>query len=120
MSYTIIMIQPDTQEIILLDAPHQMKGGTFVVGGTSEAWLDVTYNYSKFYKKAFDNEKGIKIIEGLSGAESIPILKTAIANLGDVKPTKDYWEGNEGNAKIPLRQLLAFAQMRPDGVWEIY
>lgn len=29
----------------------------------------------------------------------------------------NYWEPTEGNAKRALAGLLAFAQMRPDGVW---
>ena len=28
-----------------------------------------------------------------------------------------YWKATEGNAKRPLIQLRAMAQMRPDGVW---
>ena len=53
----------------------------------------------------------------MTGAESIPVLKSAIDALGDDVST-DYWEATEGNAKRALCQLLAFAQMRPDGVWD--
>lgn len=53
----------------------------------------------------------------MTGAESIPVLQKAIAALSDdVNP--DYWEPTEGNAKRALCGLLAFAQLRPDGVWE--
>ena len=31
---------------------------------------------------------------------------------------EDYWKATEGNAKRALHGLLAFAQMRPDGVWK--
>lgn len=59
---------------------------------------------------------GIRSIYGLTGTESIPVLQSAIAQLGDdVHP--DYWEPTEGNAKRALVQLQALAQMRPDGVW---
>ena len=82
-------------------------------------WLNITYNYSKYYYDVVDKEHGIRVLHGLSGAESIPILKNAIAQLGnDTDP--DYWKATEGNAKIPLTQLLAFAQMRPDGIWEVF
>ena len=30
----------------------------------------------------------------------------------------DYWHATEGNAKRALYGLLAFAKMRPDGVWD--
>ena len=33
---------------------------------------------------------------------------------------EDYWKATEGNAKSALCGLLAFAQMRPDGVWKVY
>lgn len=33
-------------------------------------------------------------------------------------PNEDYWEPTAGNAIKPLWQLIAFAEMRPDGVWD--
>lgn len=118
MSYDIELCDPVTKEVIELDIPHQMSGGTYAVGGTTELWLNITYNYSEFYyRDDVFGEKGIKTIYGKTGAESIPILEKAISALGDdVDP--DYWKATEGNAKRPIYQLLAFAQMRPDGVWD--
>ena len=116
MSYDIRLNDPVTGEVIELDSPHQMRGGTYAIGGTSEAWLNVTYNYGKHYYRVF-GEGGIRTIYGMTGAESIPVLKLAIDALGDDVST-DYWEATEGNAKRALCQLLAFAQMRPDGVWD--
>lgn len=80
-----------------------------------------------------DNEEseGIRTIYGMSGAESIPVLKNAISTLENL--TEDiseevrkeceecgatgYWMPTRANAIKPLYGLLAFAQMRPDGVW---
>lgn len=116
MSYDIELCDSVTREVIELDEPHQMRGGTYCVGGTTELYLNVTYNYSKYYYRVM-GEKGIRTIYGLTGAESIPILEAAISQLGnDVDP--DYWKPTEGNAKRPLYQLLAFAKMRPDGIWD--
>lgn len=117
MSYDISLCDPVTKEVLLLDSPHQMRGGTYALSGTQEMWLNVTYNYSKFYyRDDVFGEKGIRTIYGMTGAESIPVLQKAIAALGnDVDP--DYWKATEGNAKRPLCQLLALAQMRPDGIW---
>jgi hypothetical protein len=53
----------------------------------------------------------------MTGAESVVLLKSAIAQLGD-DVADDYWEPTEGNAKRALTQLLALAQLRPDGVWD--
>ena len=116
MSYDICLCDPLTKETIEFDECHQMKGGTCTVGGTHEAWLNVTYNYSKHFLKTIDKEKGIRKIYGMTGAESIQVLENAIKSLKD-DVCGDYWEPTEGNAKRALFQLLAFAKMRPDGVW---
>ena len=116
MSYDITLNDPVTKEAIVFDVSHQIKGGTYAVGGTTEAWLNITYNYADhFYRTMGDN--GIRSIYGMTGAESIPVLKSAINQLND-DVNEDYWEPTEGNAKRALCNLLAFAQMRPDGIWD--
>lgn len=90
----------------------------YAMAGTTELWLNVTYNYSKhYYRSDVFGEKGIRSIYGLTGAESIPVLERAISALGD-DVASDYWLPTEGNAKRPLTQLLAMAQLRLDGVWK--
>ena len=116
MSYDIRLIDPVTREAIEAEAPHLMQGGTYVQGGTTELWLNVTYNYGKHYRRVMGDD-GIRAIYGMTGAESIPILEAAAAKLGD-EVSGDYWEPTEGNAKRPLLQLAAMAGMRPDGVWD--
>lgn len=116
MSYDISLLDPVTKEVILLDEPHDFKGGTYAVGGTDEAWLNITYNYSKHFCRVFGEEKGIRILYGMTGRESIPVLKKAIEQLGN-DVNDDYWKSTEGNAKRALQQLLAFAEQKPDGVW---
>lgn len=120
MSYDIELTCPVTGEVLELDEPHQMKGGTYAVGGTKYAELNVTYNYGEHFYRVFleiqFSKAGIRSIYGLTGAESIPVLQRAIAKLkDDVDP--DYWKPTEGNAKKALTQILALAKMRPDGVW---
>lgn len=118
MSYDINLCDPVTHETLELDQPHLIRGGTYAIGGTTELWLNVTYNYGKFYRREdVLGDEGIRTIYGMTGAESIPVLERAIAALGD-DVSDDYWEATEGNAKRPLCQLLAFAQMRPDGIWD--
>lgn len=137
MSYDIELKSPVSGETILLDNPHLMGGGIRAAGGTREAWLNVTYNYSEWYRRAgvFPDQNGeslgIRAIYGLTGAESIPVLKSAIEKLRDcyeelsneerheyeAKGCAGYWLPTKTNAIIPLAQLLTFAQLRPDGVW---
>lgn len=133
MSYDISLCDPVTRETLHFDTPHQMKGGNYVVGGTDEASLNITYNYAKWYtREDVFGKKGIRTIYELSGAESIPILEKAISALTameddlseeEVKEFTEhditgYWMPTRANALRPLHQLLAFAKLRPDGIWE--
>mgnify|MGYP001546936311 CR=1 FL=1 len=137
MSYDIYLRDRVTKETVNFDTPHQMAGGTYAVGGTTEAWLNVTYNYAQWYYKdgVFQNNgednSGIRSIYGLSGAESIPVLEHAIKTLEsmtedltekEIQEYKDggaggYWTPTRANAIRPLYQLLAMAKMRPDAEW---
>lgn len=138
MSYDIELKDPVTQKTIELDTPHQMQGGTYAIGGTTEAWLNITWNYNDWYYHAGvfaptrEASKGIRTIYGMTGAQSIPILQKAIKalesmkeDIGDERRRKceeqgatGYWMPTRANAIKPLYQLLALAQMRPDGVWD--
>ena len=118
MSYDISLCDPVTHETLEVREPHFIRGGNYAIGGTTECWLNITWNYAPyFYREDVFGEKGVRSIYGLSGAESIPVLEKAIAALGD-DASDDYWEPTEGNAKKALYGLLALARMRPDGVWE--
>ena len=112
MSYDIRLKDRVTGEVLELDSPHFLTGGTYRLGGTTECWLNITYNYADIYYKHF-GEKGIRAIYGMSGAESIPLLKSVISELsGEV--WQDDWGATEANAKRALCKLLALGEMRPD------
>jgi len=111
MSYDIRLKCPLTG-----DHPHHLRGGTYILGGTNDAWLNITYNYSQHYFRTL-GDKGIRTIYGMTGAESIPVLKSAAEKLkNDID--NDYWKSTEGNAKAALLQLISLAEMRPDGIWD--
>jgi hypothetical protein len=116
VSYDLELVDPVSGETLELDTPHQMHGGTYAVGGTKELRFNITYNYGIYYYEHMDTERGLRALYGMTGAESIPLLKATIDKLGtDVNP--DYWAKTEGNARKALCSLLALAQLRPDGVW---
>jgi hypothetical protein len=107
MSYDISLRTPDGGDHLELNEPHGAQGGTYALGGTTEAWLNVTYNYSPHFYKVF-GEKGIRTIYGLSAEQSIPLLAEAIGKLcTDTDP--DYWKSTEGNARQALINLLCIA-----------
>ncbi len=116
MSYDVELKDPVTKETIEFESNHEIRGGTYAAYGTREAWLNITYNYGDIFRKVLGKD-GIRSIYGMTGAESIPVLKKAIAALKDDVDV-DYWKPTEGNAKKALCGLLAFAQMRPDGMWD--
>ena len=137
MSYDIYLSDPVSGEVLELESANHMRGGTYAMSGTTEAWLNITWNYADWYYKpgVFAHTKksseGIRTIYGMTGAESIPILKKAISALESMtedisekerreyeeKGATGYWMPTRANAIRPLYQLLALAQMRPDGVW---
>ncbi len=116
MSYDIELTDPKTGEICMLDERHQLRGGTYCIGGTDLAELNVTYNYSEHFYRVM-GEKGIRSIYGLTGEQSVSVLKSAIEQLGD-DVSRNYWDATEGNAKAALRNLLTLAEMAPHGVWK--
>lgn len=137
MSYDISLRDPVTDDVIRAESKHLIAGGTYAIGGTDELWLNVTYNYSRWYYRAgvfgpASGNKGIRTIYNMSGAESIPVLMNAIKALEstDEDISEDerakyesqgctgYWLPTRTNAIKPLYQLLAFARLRPDGVWQ--
>lgn len=58
-----------------------------------------------------ENENVYVWLDGKTGAETIEPLKKIISSLKD--------DATEGNAKRALCGLLAFAQLRPDGIWSV-
>lgn len=116
MSYDIELVDPVSKKVLELDMPHHMRGGTYAVGGTTEAHLNVTYNYGTILRKVLSPEHGIRFLYGKTAAETIPLLSNAAEQLGD-DVSNDYWDPTEGNVKKVLLQLKALATMRPDGVW---
>lgn len=138
MSYDIRLTDPVTKETLHLDTCHQMAGGIYAIGGTDEAYLNITYNYARWYYKPGvfpdkgEESGGIRSIYGLSGADSIPVLQNAISFLGSTAEdlsteealcyvksgATGYWMPTKANAIRPLYQLLALAKIRPDGVWD--
>jgi len=112
MSYNICL-QKDSMTV---QVPSHEEGGTYVLGGTTEAALNVTYNYGPLYYKYLDKEKGIRWLYGKTGERTRLQLATAVAQLGTVKDP-DYWAPTPGNAGYALSILLEWARLHPDAVW---
>ena len=109
MSYDISIVDKKTKEQIEVEFPHDLKGGTYAIGGTRELWLNITWNYGDWYRyegvfpvveRTNENgetycNKGIRAIYGLTGVESIPVLEHAIEAINNIEENqilteKDY------------------------------
>lgn len=95
----------------LVPVPHfEGEGGTFTIGGSEYAELNVTYNYSEIWS--------VEEIDGLSGAESEPILAEQVERFG-VERDANYWIPTEGNVGYMANILLGWARLHPNAKWEV-
>lgn len=108
--------------IIEFKEPQHEAGGTFAVGGTTLAELNVTYNYAKILKEVFGAE-GIRRLYGMTAHDSIPLLITVRIMLGNAPASGDYWQANEGNVCQAVRSLHRIAEQAEreghgDAIWQ--
>lgn len=104
------------------------EGGTYRVGGTDEAELNVTYNYGGRFREAWEAVGGQfggigdgtlgKMIGEKRAADVLPFLKAAVERLG-TQPDADYWQPTEGNAGRALAILASWAEQHPDAVFRV-
>ena len=104
MSYNISLGEPPVR------VSHFTEGGTYVIGGSDYATLNVTYNYSSHFRDYF--VEGIWGIDGIRASEVIPLLAKAVEALGTERDD-DYWKSTEGNAGYALSILLLWAKQHP-------
>ena len=110
MSYDINLIGENGEPV---EVEKHAEGGTHVLGGTTAASLNVTYNYGRFYRDTIDRHEGIWWLYGKKASECIQRLREAIGTLGTDKDN-DYWAATEGNAGYALSILLKWAEQYPD------
>lgn len=112
MSYDVRVVDPETEETYLFDSKHRYIGGTYVLGGTREAWLNVTYNYGKYYHELWGY--GLGGFHEWKVSEVMPKLVEGITALGTEKDD-NYWAATPGNAGAALADLLAIMAQFPQG-----
>ncbi len=119
MSHSIHLQDAKTHETLHMDESFE-DGGTYVVGGSDECSLNVTYNYGRHYVDVFPDEGltngRISWLYGKTGAETTDVLRAGITLLGAQRDA-DYWAATPGNAGAALARLLSFAAAHPEGVW---
>ena len=119
MSYDIEAIDTNGN-VIMFEEKHNYTGGTYAVGGTEKAWLNITYNYAEVIDRFV--QEGINGLDGNSVRICVGDLTSAVVALND-DVAEDYWEPTEGNVKAALKNLLHLAvdvlAVCPDARWRI-
>jgi hypothetical protein len=115
MGYDISLVNPATSDVIELDQPLQLQGGTMSLEGSREASLNVTYNYSSIFGKVM-GEGGIRTIYGMKALDSVVLLESAMSQLNN-NLDADYWKATEGNVRAALASLVKLAKALPDAQW---
>jgi hypothetical protein len=115
MSHDVSLLDENGKPVIV---ENHSEGGTYVVGGTTEACLNITYNYGSFYYEFLDKEKGLEWLDDKKASETISQLKHAIQELGTTRDS-NYWSSTSGNAGYALNILLSWAKQYPNAIWEV-
>jgi hypothetical protein len=114
MGYNIKLVGTDGNIVSVMK--HQ-AGSEFAIGGTTDAEINITYNYSKYFREEIDTYNGIRWLYGKPAHECITILENAIEKLG-TKKDSDYWKSTPGNAGNILHVLLGWAKQYPGAIFE--
>ncbi len=97
-----------------VEVPTFREGGTQQIGGSNQAELNITYNYSQFYFDKLDSEQGLRWLDGKLAEEVLPRLVVAASKLYEQGPRDpDYWKATPGNAAFALGILCGWAIMNP-------
>lgn len=95
------------------------EGGTLPIGGTTDAELNITYNYSELCYRYLDKEQGLRWLHQKRAKDCIEKLENAVEELG-TKQDKDYWKPTPGNAGYALNILLGWARQYPEAKFEVH
>ncbi len=110
MSWWVGLEEFGTERILQVKSFEE--GGTYCLGGSDLADLNVTYNYGGIYRRVIDEENGLWTLNGLSAQAALDLLEPAIVQLDNSSSIwdNDYWAATDGNAKRPLVMLAEWCR----------
>lgn len=94
------------------------EGGTRPIEGTTDAELNITYNYSEHFYRYLDKEHGLKWLHQRKAKDCIEKLENAVKELG-TELSGNYWAATEGNAGYALNILLKWARKHPEAEFQV-
>lgn len=115
MSWWVSLVDADGK---LVQVENFSEGGTYAIGGSTEADLNITYNYSPFYYEYLSKRKGLRWLHGKKAKKTITKLAAAVQLLGTERAA-DYWWKTKGNTGYALSILLRWAKANPEAIWNV-
>ena len=103
-----VYIRNEVGDAVQIPYKELPTGGIYLVGCEDEekvdARLNVTYNYSQFYRK-LRGEASLYHLHEMPVLKAIPIIESAVWALG-TKRHEDYWAKTPGNAGAALNDIF--------------
>ena len=93
-------------------------GSTVAIGGSDDADMSLTWNYSPFYFRSVNKDTGLRWINLQKGEDVKEVLEKAVKELG-TEQAEDYWADTPGNAGHALSILLRWIEKNPKGIFHI-
>jgi hypothetical protein len=110
VSYDVSLGYPDGRPCSV--ASHE-EGGTYVLGGSPDPDLNVTYNYAGIYRT---HGFSIRDLDGKRAGDTVLVLSRLVDLLGTER-AGDYWAATDGNAGYAASILLDWAGQHPNAIW---
>lgn len=115
MSYNIRLVGRTLSGERVCRVPSHEEGGTYAMGGTADADLNVTYNYSQVYKLLDFHPSEF---DGKRAGDCIPRLEEVVGKLGNHRH-EDYWAPTPGNAGHAMDVILEWCKLNPDAIVKV-
>lgn len=111
-------------ETLKLEKKHNLKGGTYAVGGTDDCWLNVTYNYGRYIRECPDFPDGLDSLQDKVAVDTVQMFDNAIEFLNKKYKKNGRWIVRDREMvyfKNPQTgDLASYFDMRPEnlGRWK--
>ncbi len=113
MSYQVNLVDDGGH---LVSVNSHSEGGIYVFGGTTEATLNITYNYARVYRNV--DYFSIVQLHNKKARDVSALLEEVVSILG-IDRDDDYWKPTNGNAGYALSILLGWAKQHPEARFDV-
>ena len=111
-----------------VEVDNHTEGSTIILGGSTRAEIDITYNYSLLYHLACGHNL-MTWLDGKKASDTYALLTEVTEKLGwkadylreDQSSGNEagYWTPTPGNAGHAAKILLAWAIANPSAIWRV-